>query len=409
MTQAGQEVLRPLALWLDGEAETLAPELARAMLEGEPEWAHGGLLAHVVEDVRVTLAGLTDAMGAGGVSRATGARGVSRLATWAADEGLPWAMVDRAWARCRRELLDRALGWLAQREWADPGQAAAAMRTVVAYLSAFGDDVGAAMAASYEGTASRVERGGDHRQGEHIDDLLASRSVREDELWFELRSDHLAAVAWGAQRTRALRDLAEALGCDVTIEPRRERDWAWFHGRPELDPRHEEVVRSFRPPPESFLALGAVGSGADGFTVSHRQACLAERVAVISGAPVTLFGDVALEAFALGDETLARRFVDGQLGALAEDRPRTETLRRTLEAYFEAGNRATAAAAALDVHERTVSYRIRTAEERLGRYLMECQDGLALALRLRRLFGPTQRPGAPPPASAVDSAAASAP
>ena len=115
----------------------------------------------------------------------------------------------------------------------------------------------------------------------------------------------------------------------------------------------------------------------------------AERLAAVSGAPVTLFGDVALEAFALGDETLARRFAERQLGPLADDKPRTAALWETLEASFDAGNRAPAAAAELGVHERTVSYRIRATEEKLGRYLIECQDELALALRLRNLFGPT--------------------
>jgi hypothetical protein len=270
------------------------------------------------------------------------------------------------------------------------------MRAVVMHLSAFGDDVGGAMAASYDETAARVVRVSDHRQSEQIDDLLAGRSALEDELSFELRSDHLAVIAWGARRTRAVREVAHALDCDVTVEPRRDRDWAWFHGRPELRRDHEAVIRAFRPPPDTFLALGSVGSGIDGFGVSHRQAGQAERVATINGAAVTLFGDVALEAFALGDETLARRFVEDQLGVLADDKPRTLALRETLEAYFEAGNKATAAAAALNVHERTVSYRIRTTEERLGRYLIECQDELSLALRLQRLFQSTQ--DAAPPA-----------
>jgi hypothetical protein len=390
MTSAHDDVMRRLARWLDAESGELAPELADVMLQAEPEWlSRDAHAAHAVEDVRVTLASLVDALGAGGALPDTAVRGASRLAAWAADEGVPWAAVAHAWSRCQHELLDRVLGWMAGETWTDPAEAASAMRVVVSYFSTFAADVDGAMSTAYHETASRVVRGGGHRQSEQIDDLLAGRSTKEDELSFELRSDHLAAVAWGARRTLAVRELAQALGCDVTIEPRRDRDWAWFHGRPELRHDHRTVVRTFQPPPETFLALGSCGSGRDGFAISHRQAYRAERVAAVSGAAVTLFSDVALEAFALGNETMARRFAERQLGPLADDKPRTAALRETLEAYFDAGNKATVAAAALGVHERTVSYRIRATEERLGRYLIDCQDELALALRLRRLFRST--------------------
>jgi hypothetical protein len=395
MTPADRDVMRRLAQWIAGEAEELAVALAEVILEAERDWrAHGVQATHAVEDVRVTLAGLVDALGAGGAVPETAARGACRLAAWAADEGVPWVSVARAWSRGQRELLDRVLGWMSEQRFDDPAQATAEMRAITGYFQLFTDDVNAAMAASYHETAARIARGGGHRQSERVDDLLAGRSVREEDLPFDVKSDHLAAVAWGDRSTLAVRLLGRALECEVTIEPRRDRDWAWFHGRPDLRRDYPEVVRSLRPLPHTFLAVGSRASGRDGFAVSHRQACHAERVAVVSGAPVTLFSDVALEAFALGDEVLAQRFMARQLGTLAEDKPRVAALRQTLEAYFDAGNRATAAATALGIHERTVSYRIRTSEERLGRYLTGCQDELALALRLRRLFDSTAA-GAP--------------
>jgi hypothetical protein len=388
MTTADRELMRRLGRRLGEELDVLAPELADSLLRSDSVWAvRGAPASHVVEDIRLSLAGLVDALSSGGLPD-TAARGASRLAAWAAEESIPWATVAHAASRCGHQLLDAVLGWLVDEEWADPQAAAAAMRAVVMHLATFGQEFEAAMARSYQETASRVVRGGGHRQSEQVDDLLAGRSVKEDELSFELRSDHLAAIAWGTRRTRALREFAQALECDVTIEPRRDHDWAWFHGRPELRRDHQRVIRDSKPSGETFLALGSRASGKDGFATSHRQACHAARVAAISGSPVTLFSDVALEAFALTDEPLARRFVERQLGALGDGKSRTAALRETLEAYFEAGNKATAAAAALDVHERTVSYRIRATEERLGRYLIDCQDELSLALRLRRLFQP---------------------
>lgn len=386
---ADRDVMRVVARRLAEEADTLAPQLTDALLQGDPLWTQRGAeAAHVIEDVRLTLEGLADALTSGGLPDTAG-RGASRLAAWAAEESIPWPAVAHATSRFNELLLDQALGWVADEEWPDVAAAAAAMRATIAQLSAFGRDIEAEMSDSYHRTSSRlVVRSGANQQRELIDDLLAGRSVRPEDLPFELRSDHLAAIAWGAGRDKTLSRLAALLGSEVTVDTRRDQDWAWFHGTPDLPAGYKQLVREFEPPEGCFIAVGARGSGKDGFATSHRQAVQAARVAAISGDPVTLFGDVALEAFALSDEALARRFVDRQLGEFDDSKPRTAALLTTLEAYFDAGNRATAAASALDVHERTVSYRIRAAEERLGKYLHECQDDLSLALRLRRLFQP---------------------
>ncbi|MEI2701452.1 MAG: helix-turn-helix domain-containing protein [Baekduia sp.] len=389
MRTEGLSAPRNLARRLSEELDSLAPELAGELLKADPAWVQRGAeAAHVAEDVRLTIDGISAGLSSGSLP-ATATRGAERLSAWAAEEGIPWETVVRSASRCNQRLLDRVLEWLAAEEWSDAAQAAAAMRTVVLRLAGFGREIEREMAGSYQRTASRlVVRRPGHRQREQIDDLLAGRSVKADELPFELRNDHLAVVAWGGDHEGTLRRLAGEMKTDLTIEPRREHDWAWLHGTPELRDDHKQVIRAFSVPDGCFLAIGGRGSGGDGFATSHRQAIRAARVAAVSGAPVTLFGDVALEAFALADEPLARRFVGRQLGELADDKPRTAALRETLEAYFGAGNRATAAATALAVHERTVSYRIRASEERLGRYLTDCQDDLSLALRLRRLFQP---------------------
>ena len=97
---------------------------------------------------------------------------------------------------------------------------------------------------------------------------------------------------------------------------------------------------------------------------------------------MTTFADVALLALTLQDPTLAREFVRCELGPLAGDDTRSQLLRETLRAYFDAGQNAAAAAAALGVHERTVTYRLRSIEERLGRPLRTRRDELGVALRL---------------------------
>ena len=71
-----------------------------------------------------------------------------------------------------------------------------------------------------------------------------------------------------------------------------------------------------------------------------------------------------------------------ELGPLADDDERSELLRDTLAAYFATGQNAASAAAALGVHDRTVLYRLRTIEERLGRSILERREELGVALRL---------------------------
>ena len=64
---------------------------------------------------------------------------------------------------------------------------------------------------------------------------------------------------------------------------------------------------------------------------------------------------------------------------------RSGRLRETLRAYFASGQNASAAAALLGVHEHTVSYRLRTIEERLGRPVTARRAELETALRLLEL------------------------
>lgn len=79
-----------------------------------------------------------------------------------------------------------------------------------------------------------------------------------------------------------------------------------------------------------------------------------------------------------------------ELSGLDGDDTRAARLRETLQAWFAAGHNATAAAAALGVHEQTVAQRLRTVEERTGRPVAARRAELETALRLRNLLGTTE-------------------
>ncbi len=98
------------------------------------------------------------------------------------------------------------------------------------------------------------------------------------------------------------------------------------------------------------------------------------------------YGDIALLSLISRDEMLAREFVQRELGSLAGDNPRALELRETIRAYFDAGHNASAAAARLSLNDRTVGYRLKTVEERMGRPLLARRDELSVALRLHEMF-----------------------
>jgi DNA-binding PucR family transcriptional regulator len=216
--------------------------------------------------------------------------------------------------------------------------------------------------------------------------VLAGANVREV-LGYPLDSRHLASVAWGRSPLESLRVLAWELSADllsVQVDERTAWGWVEFSNTPEGDLRRR--LRGFTPP-AGCVATGALAAGPEGFRESHLQALGAGRVARMSGAALTLYDDVALEALALQDVEGAHRFVRHVLADLVEENPRARDLLATLRAYFAAGQHASSAAAMLGVHERTVGPRLRAVEARLGeRTVTSMHAELELALRLHDLL-----------------------
>lgn len=146
---------------------------------------------------------------------------------------------------------------------------------------------------------------------------------------------------------------------------------------------------------EALTATGVEASvsepqrGLEGFRAALEQAQDVERVRLAWGraqAPRVLeHADVALEILLLREPERAKRFVDAELGPLAEDTAEAARLRETLEASFRLGSHV-GAAEHLQLHEHTVRNRLHRAEERLGRPVSERRTELQVALRLQRLL-----------------------
>jgi sugar diacid utilization regulator len=129
--------------------------------------------------------------------------------------------------------------------------------------------------------------------------------------------------------------------------------------------------------------------GPDGVRETWEQVLQIERVRAAWGpdhSPRLLrHSDVSLEVLLLRDASMARRFVEEELGPLAEPNEPATRLRETLEASFRWGSHVTTAEH-LFLHEHTVRNRLAKAGELLGRPLQERRTELQVALRLVRLL-----------------------
>jgi DNA-binding PucR family transcriptional regulator len=146
-------------------------------------------------------------------------------------------------------------------------------------------------------------------------------------------------------------------------------------------------------PGDGFVTAGqfAFGDGAKravGFRLTGRPAARALALAAGSHAPrAVAFGEVAPIAMMLGSAELLRAWVLGTLAGLAADDEHHARLRETLLVFLQNGGSYKTTAEQLIVHKNTVQYRIRKAEESLGRPVGENRYELELALRASHWLG----------------------
>lgn len=246
-----------------------------------------------------------------------------------------------------------------------------------------------AIADEYRRELERSERSPEQRLAERVQRLLIGEPADSAELGYELDAWHLGVIAIGANAEQAVRGLAAELGRRPLVVSRgKETVWAWFGDQ--RKPAVADIGRLLlaKSRTDVSLTIGEPGRGVNGFRLTHRQAQAALRVALRRPQWLTRYADVALLAFALRDEALARSLVDIYLSPLDTSRRSSPVLRQTLRAYFAAERNASSAAAALGVTRHTVENRMRKVEDRLGRLLSTCLAELEVALRLEDCHDP---------------------
>jgi DNA-binding PucR family transcriptional regulator len=156
------------------------------------------------------------------------------------------------------------------------------------------------------------------------------------------------------------------------------------------------------------FAFGDPVKGTAGFRITHQQAIAAQAVALASGSPApraVAFGQVAPVAMMLSAKELLRPWVLSTLAGLASDDEHHARLRETLLVFLQSGGSYKTTAERLTLHKNTVQYRVRKAEESLGRPVGDNRPDVELALRASHWLGSSVLRPATAPGTAGHSSA----
>jgi hypothetical protein len=232
-----------------------------------------------------------------------------------------------------------------------------------------------------------TERAPERQRAELVQRLLAGAPVDVEELGYELDAWHLCASATGADAERAVRGVAVALRRELlTVEHDVGELWAWLGGQRRLTVAEVERVLSAQGLVGVSLSVGEAARGVEGWRLTYREAEAAQLVARHRPPNrLTRYQDVALEAAALQDETLARSLVEKYLSPLEDGDGGGAVRRGMLRAFFDAEHNLSSAAAGLKVDRSTVRRWREEIEQRLGCRLHERRAEIELALRLEQL------------------------
>jgi len=322
-----------------------------------------------------------------------------------AQRGTPLTVLLRAYRVGHTCFTDWLLRELA-RQTDDPHMITAATLGMSKIVAGYVDQTSEEIVAAYTRERESWLRSRSAARAARIRDLLAGTRIdlraAETTLGYRLRQYHAGVVCWtddapGAvdnitRLERAIRAIAElvASSTDPVFIPRDESSaWAWLP---------LGIRDTFTCPAAStagvdgdiHFAFGDAAKGTAGFRLTHEQAVAAQAVALAGGSAVpqaVTFGEVAPVAMMLGSAELLRAWVLSTLAGLAVDDEHHARLRDTLLVFLESGGSYKTAAERLMLHKNTVQYRIRKAQESLGRPVGGNRHDVELALQASHWLG----------------------
>ncbi|WP_188113565.1 PucR family transcriptional regulator [Nocardioides humilatus] len=317
-----------------------------------------------------------------------------------ARHGIPLTTLFRSY-RLAHAATARHLTGILFEDVADPVDRNAAADLISAWLFAYVDVALCLVEEVYVEERDRWLRSAAASRAETIETLLAGRPVDQDAasriLKHELHRTHVAVIAWVDNHTvgrdtltaldAAVRDVAGTLGTTHVL-PHSLGTLslaAWVSVKGGTDLAALDRIRLRSAADGVRVALGEAAAGVVGFRTSYLEAVQARRVARLAGSEVgsvTRYQQVALQALGSVDPEQSTAFVARELGPLFSDDEGARRLAQTLLTLLEEGGNRGRTGRRLNIHENTVSYRVRQAEELLGRSIDERPLDLALALKL---------------------------
>jgi hypothetical protein len=322
-----------------------------------------------------------------------------------AQRGVPMVALVRAYRLGQARFLRWCFDEL-ERETPDDPVRAEATRRMTEFSFTYTDRVSEQLIVIYEQERDRWLNNRATVRAARVRAVLAGHDVdldlTESTLEYRLRRRHLGLVGWIREPTGSDDDLLvlERLATTLaqhTDSPARplfvacdeSSAWIWLALR--KDSRPAETVPAAVAEPGVGVALGEPGEGVEGFRGTHRQALLAQSVALAAGPagrPVTAFADIRPIALMASDVDAVRAWVIDTLAGLAVDDDQHDRLRTTLRVFLSTGGSYTATAERLTMHKNTVHYRVNRAEEMRGRSLRDDRLGVELALLACEQLGP---------------------
>lgn len=207
---------------------------------------------------------------------------------------------------------------------------------------------------------------------------------------------HFAAAGWAISRNRALESEDSAYRFAERVGRRLGGSWlvvergdhVEFHWSFPHAAGFDTSVFDAEKPAGMRIALGTIEHGVAGFIGTMLAARAARGVGIAMDRPsdVVCYDDVGLLALLCADRDQARTFTRRELVGLLGSEPKIVAVRETLRHFLLEGRSRQAAAAAMHVAATTVAYRVRRAEEMLGRSTLVRTQQTVAALELAHAF-----------------------
>jgi DNA-binding PucR family transcriptional regulator len=323
-----------------------------------------------------------------------------------AHHGVPLTVLLRSY-RLAHAATTQHLNAILARHVTDPDELNRAIELCSAWMFAYVDAALCLIEDAYTAERDRWMRSAAASQAETIGTILAGQpidvEVASRRLRHELQRVHVAAIAWLdvheegrntlALLEAAIRDIAAAIGSQhPLVQPLGTLSVAaWVSTKGDVPSRVLDELRfQTATAPGVRVAIGEPARGIGGFRASHLEALEAQRIARMAGRPegsITRHHDISLRALATANIEAARAFVACELGPLASRDETTQRLAATVRTYLDENGSRGRAARRLHVHENTVAYRLRQAEEVLGRSVDKRTLELRVALAVADLVG----------------------